>query len=165
MGGIIKEKKRYPVQKSGRDWALPLVSLAVTVVLVYIFLPGTEIDCMYFGDHGGYSVFPYFVEALAMFIVLLHPAKLFSRIFGVNSMFRVAGKHSLGILALHGSVATMMIAPFYDLPTGDWFPDAMDLVPSLIVAGASIVVSVAVRVLARKVSERKGTIHSASGNP
>jgi fucose 4-O-acetylase-like acetyltransferase len=139
---------------SGKSWSLFLGSLIVVIILVAIFPPGTDFSGMSFGDYGGFSVFTYFVEATAMFIVLLHVALLFSHRIGINWVFGTAGRHSLGILLLHGSLATMMIVPFYDLPNSDWFPAEMSLVPSLIVAVLSIVLSIIVCVVARKVLER-----------
>jgi fucose 4-O-acetylase-like acetyltransferase len=151
--GLIERVEGFRLT-SGRDWALFLGSLVTVIVLVAIFPPGTDFPSMGFGDFGGYSVFIYFVEAMVMFVVLLHLALLFSRMIGFNWVFTTAGRHSLGILLLHGSLVTMMIAPFYDLPSGDWFPDEMGLTPSLIVAVLSIVLSIIICVEARKVLER-----------
>ncbi len=150
---LIEKVERFSLL-SGRSWALFLGPLIAVIVLVAIFSPGTDFPAMGFGDFGGYSVFIYFVEAKAMFVVLLHVAQLFSHMIGINRMFRTAGRHSLGLLLLHGSLATMMIVPFYDLPNSDWFPDEMGLVPSLIVAVLSIVLSIAICVAARKVLDR-----------
>ena len=151
--GLIEKVEDFS-PLSGKNWAVFLGSLIIVVVLVAIFPPGTDFSGMSFGDYGGYSAFIYFVEATAMFVVLLHVALLFSHRIGINWAFRTAGRHSLGILLLHGSLATMMIVPFYDLPNSDWFPDEMGLVPSLIVAVLSIVLSIIICVIAWKVLER-----------
>ena len=151
--GLIEKVEDFS-PLSGKNWAVFFGSLIIVVVLVAIFPPGTDFSGMSFGDYGGYSAFIYFVEATAMFVVLLHVALLFSHRIGINWAFRTAGRHSLGILLLHGSLATMMIVPFYDLPNSDWFPDEMGLVPSLIVAVLSIVLSIIICVIAWKVLER-----------
>jgi len=151
--GLIEKVESFSLS-SGRSWALFLGSLAIAIVLVAIFPPGTDFQSMVFGDFGGFSIFTYFVESIAMFVVLIHIALLFSHMIGFNQIFRTAGRHSLGILLLHGSLVTMIIAPFYDLPNSDWFPDEMGLGISLVMAILSIVLSIVICVAARKALDR-----------
>jgi len=122
------------------SYSLLFGSLIIVVVMVYLFPPGLEFDYLNFGEFGGYSVIPYYIEAVAMFIFMTHLAMVLYKVIGLRQMFTVCGQHTLGILLLHGPIATMMIVPFYDLSSGSWFPDTMGLIPSVIVTIVTIVV-------------------------
>jgi len=143
---VVERIEAFSIRSSS-SWLLFLGSVLAVVVLVFLFPPGLEFDYMSFGAFGGYSVFIYAAEALAMFVVYVHFSLLLSKIIGLSTAFNVAGQHSLGILLLHGSVATFMAVPFYDFTHGSWFPDEMGLVPSLAIAVATIVVCIAISVL------------------
>lgn len=148
--GLIERIENFQL-RSGWNWAVFLGSLAAVVILVILFPPGLEFDYMSFGEYGGYSVFIYSIEALAMFIVYIHISLFLSKMVIVSDAFRISGQHSLGILLLHGSVATFMVMPFYEFTHGSWFPDSMGLIPSLIVAVSTIVICIAISILAGKI--------------
>jgi hypothetical protein len=92
---------------------------------------------------------------MAMFVVLIHIAKLFSAIIGFGWAFTIAGRHTLGILLLHGSLATMFIAPVYDLPSSSWFPDSLGLTPTLVLTFGVLVISTAICFLGNELLGRR----------
>ncbi len=144
--------------RSLASWSTLLGSALSAVVLVVLFPPGLEYDYLSFGEYGGYSVFIYAAEAVAMFILYVHFSLLLSKMIGLSTMFDIAGQNSLAILLLHGSVATFIAAPFYDFTHGSWFPDTMGLVPSLLVAVAAIVISVVISLPVKRYRESGSTL-------
>ncbi len=130
--------------RSGRYWLLMVVCLVVGVGLCFIFPPGVKFDHLEFGGYGAWSVFPYVIEAVCMFVVYLYLAKLFSKVPVLSKLIVIPGQHSLGILLLHGFVATMLIAPFFVIPTTGWFPDGMTMLQKVIVAIATLILCIVI---------------------
>jgi fucose 4-O-acetylase-like acetyltransferase len=158
---VIERIEAFDI-RSGSSWGLFLGSLLAVIVLVMLFPPGLEFDYMSFGDYGGYPVFIYAIEALAMFIVYVHLSLLISKMIGLSTLFNVAGQNSLAILLLHGSVATFIAVPFYDFTHGSWFPDTMGLMPSLLIAVVTIAVCVLVSVMQKRYRGRARDSRAAS---
>ena len=128
--------------RSGRYW-LPLVAcLVIGVGMCYFFPPGVKFDYLVFGDYGAWSIIPYVIEAVCMFVVYLYLAKLFSKIPVLSKMFGIAGQHSLGILLLHGFIATLIFAPFFIIPTTSWFPTDLTMVQRVIVAFVTLILCI-----------------------
>ena len=130
--------------RSGRYW-LPLAACLIAGVgLCILFPPGVEFDNMVFGEYGAWSLLPFVIEAVCMFVVYLYLAKLFSKIPILSKLIGIAGQHSLGILLLHGFIATMIIAPFFIIPTTSWFPAEMNTVQKAIVAFTTLVLCIVI---------------------
>ena len=125
--------------RSCRYWFPLIVSAAVGIGLCVILPPGVKFDYMVFGDYGAWSLIPYFIEAVCMFVVYLYLAKLFSRLPVLPRLFEVAGQHSLGILLLHGFIATMILAPFFVIPTTSWFPEELSFIQRIITALVTLI--------------------------
>ncbi len=130
--------------KSGKYWLPLVVCLIVGVGLCFIFPPGVKFDYLVFGDYGAWSIIPYVIEAVCMFVVYLYLAKLFSKIPVLAKLIEIAGQHSLGILLLHGFVATMIFAPFFVIPTTSWFPTDLTMVQRVIVAFATLILCIVI---------------------
>ena len=139
---------------SGRHWCFFLGTLLSAAVLVFLFPPGLDFSEMQFGEYGGFSVLPYFAESALMFVFFTHLAALLSRFRVFNASFGRAGQNSLGILLLHGSLATMMGVPFYTFTNSSWFPDEMGLVPCIVAGFLSILASMVICRLGRVVLDR-----------
>ena len=111
--------------RSGRYWMVLLGCLAAGVALCFFFNPGTGFDWFRFGDYGPWSVPIYCLEATLIFVVLLYICKFLSMIPVLSAAVRIAGQHTLGTLLLHGTIATMIIAPFFTITNTSWFPSDM----------------------------------------
>ena len=120
--------------RSAKYWLPFIVCLVCGAVLVVLFHPGTGFDAFYFGSYGGMSVYIYFVQATLMFIVFLYVAALFSKIPGLKGFFTMFGKHTLGILLLHGFFIKMMMVPFFQMTDEMWFPGGMSIVQMVLLA-------------------------------
>ena len=130
--------------KSGRYWLPLVVCLIAGVGLSFFFPPGVKFDHLEFGAYGVWSLIPFVIEAVCMFVVYLYLAKLFSKIPVLSNLIGIAGQHSLGILLLHGFIATMIIAPFFTIPTTNWFPAEMSMVQKVIVAIATLILCIVI---------------------
>lgn len=130
--------------RSGRYWLPLAVCLVVGVGLSFLSPPGVKFDYLEFGDYGVWSLFPYVVEAVCMFVVYLYLAKLLSMVPVLSKLITIAGQHSLGILLLHGFIATMILAPFFIIPTTTWFPTDMTMVQRVIVAFATLILCIVI---------------------
>jgi len=109
------EELRYSKVK---NWIPFLICLVAGVVLAFLFNPDVSFDKCLFGAYGGYSVFPYFVEASLFFIVFLYIMTLISRIPILSVPFLEMGRHTLGTILLHAFVAKMLVMPFYTFDGG-----------------------------------------------
>ena len=130
--------------RSGRYWLPLVVCLVAGVGLCFILPPGVKFDYLEFGNHGVWSLFPYVIEAVCMFVVYLYLAKLFSKIPVLSKLMEIAGQHSLGILLLHGFIATLIFAPFFTIPTTSWFPTDLNTVQRVITAFATIILCIVI---------------------
>jgi len=140
--------------RSAKCWGIFLGSVLLAVVLVYLFPSGLEFDYLNIGRYGWFSAFIYFVEAMVMFVVMMHLSVFLSKASLIRELFDVPGRHTLGILLLHGFVATMMFVPFFNKGNGSWVPDDMGLAPSLIIALATVVVCVIICEYGKKYLEK-----------
>jgi len=125
--------------KNMKYWLAIIACLAFGIAMCYVFHPGTKFDWLIFGDYGGWSVITYFLEAGSMFVVFVFICKLFSMIPVFSKIFEIAGQHTLGTLLLHGTIATMVIAPFYTITHTSWFPTEMTTVERCIVFVVTLV--------------------------
>jgi len=120
--------------KSARYWSLLIVSAVCLVVLLVLFHPGSGFDQLYFGSMGGLSAFVYFIQATLMFIICLYVAALLSKVPGLTWFFSLFGRHTLGILLLHGFFIKMMMVPFFQMTDEMWFPGGMSAVQMVLLA-------------------------------
>lgn len=120
--------------RSAKYWLPFIVCLVCGVVLSILFHPGVGFDAFYFGSFGGMSVYIYFIEATLMFVAFLYVAALFSKIPGFTGFFTMFGKHTLGILLLHGFFIKMMMIPFFQMTDEMWFPGGMSIVQMALLA-------------------------------
>ena len=102
-----------------RWWAPFVICTAVLLVMVFLLPPTITFDHMSFGKHGGFSAFPYMVEGVLAFVMILYLSFFISRIPLLSSTFVELGKHTLGILLLHVFVAKMILAPFFTFNSVD----------------------------------------------
>jgi len=148
--------------RSWKYWASFAVALASGLGLVAVFHPEVMFDKGFFGFYGGYSVFPYFLEAGLMFIVFLYLMEIVVKVPVISVPFVEMGKHTLGTLLLHVFFAKMLVAPMYPSYTGV-MPN-MGLVPSLAVAAVTAVLCFVVcrfgPGLVSEIRERAGGRHS-----
>ena len=131
--------------KNTRAFWLVLIGCAVSaLILVIIFEPGISWDRMIYGEYGGASVFPFFVEAVLVNIALVYLAMLFGKIPLLSKMLLMAGKHTLGLLLLHSFFAKFIFMLFNEPQTGmnTWFPDTGFTV-NLIVALVTYIITLA----------------------
>ena len=128
-------------------------SAIIAVALVYVFPPGILFDETYFGEYGGYSAFPYFVEASLACITFMGLAAAVSKIPVISKILEIIGRHTLALLTLHVFIIKLVIAPFYPLVTGPTFPD-MPIEVQISVAVATIVIVVAVGEIAPRIAPR-----------
>lgn len=128
--------------RNGKYWAVMLGCLIAGVVLCLFFHPGIQFDWYIFGDYGSWSVPIYVVESTLMFIAFLYMCKFLSLIPGLSNILRICGHHTLGILLLHGFIATVIIAPFFTITNTSWFPTDMSTMQRAIVFVITFVVCV-----------------------
>jgi len=130
--------------KSPRYWALFLLSLVISLVLVFFLPPGISFDQMIFGDYGGYSAVPYYFEALVTSVFMMYMCVIVSKIPVFSGFLIVCGRHSLGLLLLHCSLVAMMVMPFYTLSRDVWLPDDLGMSMRVVLAFATLIVSLAI---------------------
>ena len=94
-------------------WGLFIGSTAALLVMVFILPPTITFDLMSFGHFGGYSAFPYLVEGILAFVMILYISFFISKIPVVASVFERLGEHTMGILLLHVFIAKVALAPFF----------------------------------------------------
>ncbi|MBE6514596.1 MAG: acyltransferase [Thermoplasmata archaeon] len=107
---------------SSRTWVPLILSLLALAVLVYLFPPGVKFNFAYFGEYGGMSAFPFFIEGILVFIIFSYVSMLFARIPLLSDVFAICGKYSLALAVLHIFVVMVVLALFYTLPTDMVFP-------------------------------------------
>jgi len=119
------------VSLKSKDFWLPFVaSLAGCIVMVYFFHPGVSFDNGFFGYYGGYSVFPFFVSAMLLFVVVSNLLVLLMKIPVFRIPFVEMGKHTLGTMLLHTFFARMLVIPFATITDATMPPIG---VPALVV--------------------------------
>ena len=121
-----------------RYWTPLALCLLIGGVLVFLFHPGISFDKCVFGDFGGYSVFPYFLEASLFFVIFVYIMVLICRIPFFHIPFIEMGKHTLGTLLLHAFLAKILLMPFFTF-TDHLMPD-MEM-------GAAVLVALVVLIL------------------
>ena len=136
IGGII-EGFEYRTKKF---WLPFLICLVCGLALMVVFNPDTNFDTMVFGYYGGYSAFPYFIEAVCMVVVYLYIALFVSKIPLLGTTLSFIGKHTLGLLLLHGFVAKMLIIPFWTVTNASWFPTDMVFTERVVIGLATVII-------------------------
>ena len=153
--------------KDKRFWGVFILSLVCAAVLLILFPPGINFDILILGDHGGLSVFPYYVESFCMFIVFLYICNLISRIPGLVKVFTGLGEHTMGILLYHGFVASVMMAVICPLTSESWFPADLTMMQRIPLAFATLIICFIIcrfgPVILRKVSGKAAKKETAAG--
>jgi len=160
FAGAFMAKVRFVEKVEGFEWKTLgfwkpfLLCLVIGVVLCLILPPGTKFDWAYFGEYGGLSVIPYIIESVCMFVVFVYIAKFVAKVPVLSKLLDVAGQHTLGIILLHGFVATLICALFYTIPTTCWFPPEMGLVNRIALAVAVTTICLVVCIFGPKLVRR-----------
>ena len=89
--------------------------MVILVLMCILMPPGTRFERYGFGDYGGWSVFPYFIESCIAAYVYMCISRLISMVPALCRTLSLVGRHTLGIICLHLFVIKMLIAPFIDL--------------------------------------------------
>ncbi len=118
LGGVIE---RFEV-KTKEFWLPFLFCLIVGLVMCVLLPPDTNYDSLIMGKYGGYSVFPYFFEAVMICVAFFYIAAFIGKIPLLGKALSKVGEHTLGILLLHGFVACMIMAPFWTFTHATWLP-------------------------------------------
>jgi fucose 4-O-acetylase-like acetyltransferase len=126
--------------RSPRYWAPFLLSMVVSLVLVFFLPPNIKFDQMMFGDYGGYSAVPYYVEAIVASVFMMYLCVIVSKIPVLSDALMICGRHSLGLLLLHGSIVAMMVMPFYTLSREVWLPEELGVPMRVVLAFATLLV-------------------------
>ena len=137
LGGTIE---RFELRTKA-FWLPLIICLVCGAVLCFFFHPNIKFDEEIYGAYGGYSAFPYFLEAVFMVVVYLYIAKFVSKIPLLGKALAKVGKHTLGILLLHGFVAKMIIAPIWPITDTSWFP-SIPMGPRVAIGFATLIICV-----------------------
>jgi len=129
-------------KKDARYFLLPVISLAAGIGLCYVFQPNIVFDKGIFGSYGGWSVFPYFIEALLIFIPITYIGYAFSLIPKVSDAFAIIGRHTLGIILLHPLVGRMIAGTFVTINANQFVPDEVGVVARIALAIVTIIICV-----------------------
>ena len=105
--------------KDPRWWAPFIGCTAVLLVMVFILPPSITFDLMNFGKYGGLSAFPYMIEGMLAFVMIIYLSFFVSKIPFVSVLFSRIGEHTMGILLLHVFIAKIALAPFFTFNTVD----------------------------------------------
>ena len=157
LAGAFLSKRRFLEDleaakwKSFRTWMPMIVSILALVVLVFLFPPGVKFNFTYFGDYGGASAFPFFVEGLLVFIILAYVSMIVARIPLLSDVFAICGKYCLALAVIHIFVVRVILALFYTLPTDTVFPPLSTLqILALVIFDIVLIIGVCVLVDRRK---------------
>jgi fucose 4-O-acetylase-like acetyltransferase len=102
------ENIEYGNKREPKYWAIPIVCFIAGVALCILLPPGIGYDVLYFGDYGAISVFPYFLEAILMFVPIALLGFIFSKIPVFSTLLDFLGRHTVGIILLHPVVGKML---------------------------------------------------------
>ena len=105
-----------------RTWVPLIVSILALAIFLLLFPPGIKFNFTYFGEYGGMSAFPYFVEGVLVFVIFSYVSILFGRIPLISDILAVCGRYSLELAVMHIFVVRVVLALFYTLPTDTVFP-------------------------------------------
>ncbi len=122
-------------------WGLFLGCTACLLAMVYVFSPGITFDLMHFGDYGGYSAFPYMIEGVLAFVMIVYLSFFISKIPLVSTVFKKLGKHTMGILLLHVFIAKMALAPFFTFDAVNCITADLSGTPRIVFAFAVLIAS------------------------
>ena len=137
-----------------KTWMPLIASLLALAVLVFLFPPGVKFNFSYFGEYGGMSAFPFFVEGLLVFVIFSYISVLLGRIPLVSDILAVCGKYCLEIAVIHIFVVRVILALFYTLPTDTVFPP-LSTVQILILGVFDVAFIVAICILVDRMKERR----------
>ena len=142
--------------KSLSTWTPLIASLLVLAVLIYLFPPGVKFNFTYFGEYGGLSAFPFFVEGALVFIIFSYLSMINARIPVLSYILSVCGRYCLALALFHIFVVRVILAVFYTLPTDTVFPP-LSTVQILVLAFFDIAFIIILRMLVeKKKADRKG---------
>ena len=137
------EKMEFGGWKTGKWIGISLASLAIGIVICYFFPPGTAFNETSFGEHGAYSIFPFFISACFILVGEVFICILLSKIPYFSSAFIYLGKHTLSLLLMQCFTVKMLLIPFYEIPTNMWFPET-EIGVKLALLAASIAIPIIV---------------------
>ncbi len=143
QAGEIERVERMEV-RSLSYWIPLIVAVVVSVVLVYFFHPGTDFDLLDFGEYGGFSVFPYFIEATAVFIVIYYFTAFLAKVPLLSNLFNKFGQHTLGLLLIHGGIAKMIAATMGTIIPQALIPDTIDTIGRVAIFFATLIISMVI---------------------
>jgi len=143
------EEKGY---KDPRNWKILGITLASTLVLLYLFPSGTQFVQHIFGHYGYASVFTHLLTTTACGLFTLTLLAMVPRIPVVTDTLSFVGKQTIAILCLHIFIAKLIIAPFYRFGT-DLLP-ILDTWQYIVLAVLCIILSIAISCAARELLKR-----------
>ncbi len=133
-----------------RTWIPLLVSAVAAIVMIVLLPPGIKFNFNYFGEYGGLSVFPYFIEGMLVFVFGVYVALLLSKVPAVSSILIICGRHTLALAIFHVFLVKVVYALFATVPTDVPLP-VMTTVETIIVGIIDIVAIVCLCELWEKV--------------
>lgn len=134
-------------------WIAFASCLVISVVMVVFFPTKTNFSFAVFGNHGGLSVYTFFVINLAGFYVDMVLTRFLAFVPYVGDVFSFVGKYTLAILALHSFIIKMISCPIYTCEDTMPIP-AMDLPVAIAVGIVAIILSILAMMVYQKAKER-----------
>ena len=150
------EKLETAEWKMSQTWIPLLVSLFTLAIFIYIFPPGVKFNFAYFGEYGGLSAFPFFIEGLLVFIMFSFVSMIIVRIPYISDLFAICGKYSLPLAVFHIFLIKFILALFYTLPTDSELPP-LSMIQILIlgVFSVALIVSICMYLDKKKLNEKQ----------
>ncbi|MCQ2070014.1 MAG: acyltransferase [archaeon] len=154
----VVEKFEAGLYRTKENIVLTVASTAAMFLVAYIFPPDAVYRYCIFGYYGGVSVLSYSLIALLLMPLILNVFFCIGRLEIPRRILTAIGRHTLAILLFHSMLIKMILAPFYTIPYGNWFPP-ISFVQSLIVGCLAIFFAVVIASYGPKLIKR--LIHRA----
>jgi hypothetical protein len=137
------ENLEFGDKKDPKYWLIPIICFVAGVGLCYLLPPGTQYDLYIYGEHGAISVFPYYLEAILMFVPIAYIGFIFSRIPLISTFFDTCGKHTLGTILTHAFIGKVLVVAFgFTLSAVCIVPSAVPFTTCLIIAILALIIPV-----------------------
>jgi fucose 4-O-acetylase-like acetyltransferase len=156
------ENVEYGNKRELKYWLIPIVFFAAGFTMCYFLPPNIMFDQYYYGSYGTWSLFPYFIESVLMFIPIAYIGFIFSKIPLISKVFDLFGKHTMGTILIHPVIAKMLVAPFYMVSAYVLVPNEVPMEYRLFIAVMSLVIPVLICHFGPKIIEK---IKGARGSP
>jgi hypothetical protein len=140
----VLENVEYGDKRKLFYWLLPVVLAVASVVLCYFLQPNIKFDHYVFGDYGGWSVFPFYAEAILMFLPIVYLGFIFSKIPLLSVYFDTLGKHTLGTILLHPMFAKIIVAQICTVQSTILVPSEVGIEGRLAIAVAVLIICIVV---------------------